>query len=181
MVHSYPHCWRTNDPIIFRATEQWFISMEKNALRKNALRSINEVTWIPPWGRDRIYGMIENRPDWCVSRQRAWGIPITVFYCSTCQKPMVTQETIGHVVGLFRGGERMSGLRKRPIVFCRKGLSVVDPEGESLEGNGYPRCLVRFRGLLCSRPGETRESSDSGEPLSLRECRHRRMVPQFSA
>ena len=102
MVHSYPHCWRTNDPIIFRATEQWFISMEKNELRKNALRSINEVTWIPPWGRDRIYGMIENRPDWCVSRQRAWGIPITVFYCSTCQKPMVTQETIGHVVGLFK-------------------------------------------------------------------------------
>jgi isoleucyl-tRNA synthetase len=61
--HSYPHCWRTNDPIIFRATEQWFISMEKNGLRKNALKSINEVTWIPPWGRDRIYGMVENRPD----------------------------------------------------------------------------------------------------------------------
>ena len=80
--HSYPHCWRTNDPIIFRATEQWFISMEKNGLRSKALKSIQEVEWIPPWGRERIYGMIENRPDWCVSRQRAWGIPITVFYCS---------------------------------------------------------------------------------------------------
>jgi isoleucyl-tRNA synthetase len=101
MVHSYPHCWRTNDPIIFRATEQWFISMEKNGLRKNALRSINEVAWIPPWGKDRIYGMIENRPDWCVSRQRAWGIPITVFYCSACKKTLVTRETIGHVVRLF--------------------------------------------------------------------------------
>ena len=101
MVHSYPHCWRTNDPVIFRATEQWFISMEKNGLRKNALKSINEVTWIPPWGKDRIYGMIENRPDWCVSRQRAWGIPITVFYCSACKKPLVTQETIQHVVRLF--------------------------------------------------------------------------------
>jgi isoleucyl-tRNA synthetase len=101
MVHSYPHCWRTNDPIIFRATEQWFISMEKTGLRKNALRSINEVTWIPPWGRDRIYGMIENRPDWCVSRQRAWGIPITVFYCSSCKQSLATQESIEHVAKLF--------------------------------------------------------------------------------
>jgi isoleucyl-tRNA synthetase len=101
MVHSYPHCWRTNDPIIFRATEQWFISMDKKGLRQNALKSINEVTWIPPWGRDRIYGMIENRPDWCVSRQRAWGIPITVFYCSACKQPLVNQEIIDEVVHLF--------------------------------------------------------------------------------
>jgi isoleucyl-tRNA synthetase len=101
VVHSYPHCWRTNDPIIFRATEQWFISMDKKGLRQNALKSINEVIWIPPWGKDRIYGMIENRPDWCVSRQRAWGIPITVFYCSTCSQPLVNQETIDHVVRLF--------------------------------------------------------------------------------
>jgi len=101
MVHSYPHCWRTNDPIIFRATEQWFISMDKKGLRQNALKSINEVTWIPPWGRDRIYGMIENRPDWCVSRQRAWGIPITVFYCSACKQPLINQETIDHIVRLF--------------------------------------------------------------------------------
>ena len=101
MEHSYPHCWRTNDPIIFRATEQWFISMDKNGLRKNALQSINEVTWIPPWGKDRIYGMIENRPDWCVSRQRAWGIPITVFYCSSCKQPLVNQETIDHLAHLF--------------------------------------------------------------------------------
>jgi isoleucyl-tRNA synthetase len=101
MVHSYPHCWRTNDPIIFRATEQWFISMDKKGLRQNALKAINEVTWIPPWGKDRIYGMIENRPDWCVSRQRAWGIPITVFYCSACSQPLVNQGTIDHVARLF--------------------------------------------------------------------------------
>jgi isoleucyl-tRNA synthetase len=101
MEHSYPHCWRTNDPIIFRATEQWFISMEKTGLRKNALKAINEVTWIPPWGRDRIYGMVDNRPDWCISRQRAWGIPITVFYCSSCKQPLINQETIDHVARLF--------------------------------------------------------------------------------
>jgi isoleucyl-tRNA synthetase len=101
MVHSYPHCWRTNDPIIFRATEQWFISMEKTGLRKNALKAINEVTWIPPWGRDRIYGMVENRPDWCISRQRAWGIPITVFYCTACKQPLVNQGTIDHIARLF--------------------------------------------------------------------------------
>jgi isoleucyl-tRNA synthetase len=99
--HTYPYCWRTNDPIIFRATEQWFISMEKNGLRQKALQSINGVTWIPPWGKDRIYGMIENRPDWCVSRQRAWGIPITVFYCSDCKQLLVTQEVIDHVARLF--------------------------------------------------------------------------------
>ncbi len=101
MVHSYPHCWRTNDPIIFRATEQWFISMEKAGLRQMALQSINEVTWIPPWGKDRIYGMIENRPDWCVSRQRAWGIPITVFYCASCNRMLATPETIEHVAKLI--------------------------------------------------------------------------------
>jgi isoleucyl-tRNA synthetase len=101
MVHSYPHCWRTNDPIIFRATEQWFISMDKKGLRQNALKAISEVTWIPPWGRDRIHGMIENRPDWCVSRQRAWGIPITVFYCTACKQPLVNQATIDHVARLF--------------------------------------------------------------------------------
>lgn len=102
IVHSYPHCWRTNDPVIFRATEQWFISMDKNGLREKALRSINEVRWIPPWGKDRIYGMIEKRPDWCVSRQRAWGIPIAVFYCSNCRATLVTQEIIDHIVNLFK-------------------------------------------------------------------------------
>ena len=99
--HQYPYCWRTNNPVIFRATEQWFISMDKNGLRQKALRSIGEVTWIPPWGKDRIYGMVENRPDWCVSRQRAWGIPIVVFYCSACGQPMANQETVDHVAKLF--------------------------------------------------------------------------------
>ena len=121
MVHSYPHCWRTNDPIIFRATEQWFISMDKKGLRQNALRSINEVTWIPPWGRDRIYGMIENRPDWCVSRQRAWGIPITVFYCSGCKQPLINPETVQHVARLFE--------EKGADIWFEEGADHLLPKG----------------------------------------------------
>jgi len=121
MEHSYPHCWRTNDPIIFRATEQWFISMDKKGLRNQALKSINEVTWIPPWGRDRIYGMVQNRPDWCVSRQRAWGIPITVFYCSGCHELLVSQKTIDHVVRLFE--------EKGADVWFEEGVDHLLPEG----------------------------------------------------
>ncbi len=98
--HQYPHCWRCKNPIIFRATEQWFISMEKNHLRKKALESIDTVKWIPSWGRDRIYGMIENRPDWCISRQRLWGVPITVFYCRNCNAHLATKEILDRIVGL---------------------------------------------------------------------------------
>ncbi len=100
--HTYPHCWRCKQPIIFRSTEQWFISMEKNDLRKKALAAIDSVTWIPAWGRDRIYGMVENRPDWCISRQRLWGVPITMFYCKECDAELMTKEILDHVVGLVR-------------------------------------------------------------------------------
>jgi isoleucyl-tRNA synthetase len=100
MEHSYPHCWRCKNPIIFRSTEQYFISMEKNDLRKKALEAIDKVVWLPSWGRDRIYGMMENRPDWCISRQRLWGVPITVFYCKDCNRDIMTEEIVSHVVKL---------------------------------------------------------------------------------
>ena len=74
--HSYPHCWRHGTPIIFRATPQWFISMDQKGLRQAALEQIKQVHWMPNWGEARIHGMVENRPDWCISRQRAWGVPI---------------------------------------------------------------------------------------------------------
>lgn len=99
--HNYPHCWRCKEPVIFRATPQWFISMDKTGLRRNSLKAIDTVTWIPHWGRDRIYGMIENRPDWCVSRQRAWGVPITVFYCQDCETILLDQKIMENVYSLF--------------------------------------------------------------------------------
>ena len=100
--HSYPHCWRCKKPIIFRATEQWFISMEANDLRKKALEAIDGVQWIPRWGKERIYGMIENRPDWCVSRQRSWGVPITAFSCTACGEFLADGTVMGHVAELFK-------------------------------------------------------------------------------
>ncbi|MBV2091754.1 MAG: class I tRNA ligase family protein, partial [Candidatus Thiodiazotropha sp. (ex Ctena orbiculata)] len=77
--HSYPHCWRHKTPIIFRATPQWFVSMDQSGLREQALQEIEKVSWMPDWGKARIQGMVENRPDWCISRQRTWGVPITLF------------------------------------------------------------------------------------------------------
>lgn len=96
--HSYPHCWRCKNPIIFRATEQWFISMDSQGLRQKALEAVDKTTWIPGWGRDRIYNMLQARPDWCISRQRSWGVPITIFYCKACRKPYWSKDSFDAVV-----------------------------------------------------------------------------------
>jgi isoleucyl-tRNA synthetase len=99
--HSYPHCWRCKKPVIFRATEQWFIGMENNDLRKKALAAIRQVNWTPAWGMERIYGMVEGRPDWCLSRQRAWGVPITAIMCAKCGH-IINNETINaNIEALF--------------------------------------------------------------------------------
>lgn len=82
--HSYPHCWRCKNPVIFRATRQWFISLDKTNLRKRALDEISKINWMPEWGKERIYQMVQSRPDWCISRQRLWGVPITQFICVEC-------------------------------------------------------------------------------------------------
>ena len=100
ITHEYPHCWRCKKPVIFRSTEQWFISMDKMGLRDAALNAINEVNWFPSWGRDRIHSMIANRPDWCISRQRSWGVPITVFFCKKCGEVVISQEIIDRVAGM---------------------------------------------------------------------------------
>jgi isoleucyl-tRNA synthetase len=105
--HSYPHCWRCHNPVIFRATEQWFIKMDqvahgaKKTLREEALEEIHRVKWIPGWGEERIYEMIEKRPDWCVSRQRFWGVPIIVFFCDGCGKQLNDFAALRNVVKWF--------------------------------------------------------------------------------
>ena len=126
-THSYPHCWRCKKPVLFRATNQWFISMEKNGLRERALAAIRQVQWIPAWGEERIYGMIANRPDWCISRQRAWGVPIAVFYCTVCGTLLAEAKLVEYVASLMdREGA--------DVWFARPAEELVPP------GTRCPKC-----------------------------------------
>jgi isoleucyl-tRNA synthetase len=100
--HSYPHCWRCHNPLIFRATEQWFIGMDRENLRAKTLEAIKTVQWYPTWGEERMTNMIAPRPDWCISRQRVWGVPITIFYCEACAEPFTDKKVLDSVVAQFR-------------------------------------------------------------------------------
>ncbi|KWT88145.1 isoleucine--tRNA ligase [Candidatus Magnetominusculus xianensis] len=102
ITHSYPHCWRCKKPVIFRATEQWFISMESGELKKRAVEEIEKVQWVPSWGKDRIYAMVKNRPDWCISRQRSWGVPIALLLCKDCGEAVIDEAVLDKTVARFR-------------------------------------------------------------------------------
>ncbi len=99
--HSYPHCWRCKKPVMYRATEQWFISMKENGLRDKALAAINDVSWTPAWGMQRIHSMVEARPDWCLSRQRSWGVPLTVLVCEDCGEVVRDKKVCENIEELF--------------------------------------------------------------------------------
>ena len=100
--HSYPHCWRCHKPTIYRATEQWFIGMEKNDLRQRTLEAIKKIAWHPEWGEERISNMIATRPDWCISRQRIWGVPIVAFHCESCETTVTDKAILDRVIPKFR-------------------------------------------------------------------------------
>jgi isoleucyl-tRNA synthetase len=102
LQHSYPHCWRCHKPVIFRATEQWFINMEHDDLRKRTLEEITKTKWTPAWGEERLHNMIATRPDWCISRQRFWGVPLLIFYCEACHERLLDIAALRHVVERFR-------------------------------------------------------------------------------
>ena len=125
ITHSYPHCWRCKHPIIYRATEQWFCSVD--AIKDQAVKACDGIQWHPAWGKDRMVSMITERNDWCISRQRVWGVPIPVFYCDSCGESIVTPETISHVAELFRQ-------HGSNVWFDRKAGDLVPP------GFACPKC-----------------------------------------
>ena len=136
VIDRYPYGWRSKKPVIFRATEQWFVAMEPETvgkpdgfrLRDAALEEIEKVNWVPSWGRDRIHGMVEGRPDWCISRQRSWGVPITVMYCKSCNEALATKEIADHVADLVEE-------HGADVWFAREPSELV-PEGTSCPSCG---------------------------------------------
>jgi len=137
--HSYPHCWRCKKPVICRVTEQWFSDMDTADLRKKSLDAIHKVNWLPKWGEERLYNMIENRPDWCISRQRDWGVPIPVFYCHDCGEPILDVDAIAKTEEQFRSYGSDS--------WYTRDISEFFPEGKSC-----PKCasknIVRGKEIL---------------------------------
>src|SRR5947199_7811501 len=127
VAHSYPHCWRCKNPVVFRATEQWFIGMERADLRRRALAEIERVRWIPAWGRERIGNMIATRPDWCISRQRDWGVPVVAVYCEACGEAIASEALCAHVAAVFE--------REGADAWFRRPVGELVPPGMSC-----PRC-----------------------------------------
>ncbi len=140
--HSYPHCWRCKQPVIFRATEQWFVSMERTGLRDAAMRAIGDVTWIPAWSVNRMSSMVADRPDWCISRQRAWGVPVPVFTCKKCGGTVATEATFDAVIELFRTEGADAWFTKDPSEYlpadtvcpgCGAGPADIVPEDDIVD------------------------------------------------
>jgi len=132
-AHSYPHCWRCHNPVIFLATPQWFIAMDTNDLRARALDAVRHVSWVPSWGEERIANMVANRPDWCISRQRYWGVPIPALDCLACHEPSLTPELAARAAEVFER-EGADAWYERPIEdFVPAGFRCPKCGGERFE------------------------------------------------
>ena len=139
ITHSYPHCWRCKKPVIFRATEQWFIGMGHSGLRDKCLAEIEKVKWVPEWGKGRIYGMVERRPDWCVSRQRSWGVPIALLKCAGCGRTVTEPAVLDRTEALVR--------RQGSDVWFEKPASEFLPDGFVCPGCGG-RDFIKEKDIL---------------------------------
>ena len=180
--HSYPHCWRCHNPIIFRAAEQWFINMDHKELRQRALDEIKKTRWVPAWGEERISNMIAERPDWCISRQRVWGVPITVFHCVDCKKPIMDATLAEHAIELFRKEGADAWYAHTEAELLPPGAHCPECGGTNLRRETdildvwFDSGSSQFA-VLGHRPGSAlarRCLSRSGRPVS-------RVVPQFAA
>ncbi|MBF8276608.1 MAG: ileS 1 [Candidatus Brocadiaceae bacterium] len=130
IAHSYPHCWRCDDPVIFRATEQWFVSLDYNNLRQKALDAIKQTKWIPAWGENRLAKMVAERPDWCISRQRAWGVPIPAFHCVGCRQVLIDAGVVQFIKDRFEKDGADSWFYKDVSHFLPPGSKCTKCGGE---------------------------------------------------
>lgn len=159
--HSYPHCWRCHNPIIFRATEQWFASVD--GFRQQALDAIKGVQWVPTWGEDRITAMVADRGDWCISRQRIWGVPLPIFYCRDCGEPLINDTTIEAVADLFakEGSDSWFTHDAGEILpqgtSCTCGCTEFDKEKDTMDvwfDSGSSHASVLVHHVLLQRPAD---------------------------